>query len=721
MKHITFQRTTVLITLLVSTLFVSGCSSSSDSGNAVSNASLISDIVQGEEGESNDSVSDSSSTTSDQTLNETSNSNDNNNATDSTSEMPTSSTPNTVQPQTTRVSFDITVPEYMSDALQVSLVWGDKSSNASWNVDETWTVVDDFPTNTLNPLVVTFSDDNGALVLGSVETEFETGTNASESVQVTADQFDTAQFDSDQDGISNLDELIAGDNPLLATTLPKAVDATLSLVVDKTFRISWTLSQNAESYRVLENEDGVSGFSDISGELGASTTSFDHRVALFARANAQYLVQACNDDGCVDSETLFVTGTLANAVGYFKASTLDLFDGFGESVSLSADGNTMAVGASREDSAATGINGDQTSNTLIDSGAVYVFERINGLWQQQAYIKAVISHPRFGHSVSLSADGNTLAIGGNERAYVYSQVNGVWQSVYNPVNGSGELSVVALSADGNTLAFNVDGEIRVSILSNGFWSEQAILPASFASRNFSVNELSLSANGNTLAIGWNHRFRVYARSNGQWQDQTNPSVLVSGISFGQFVSVGLSADGNTLAIGAQGDRSAATGIGGNELDQSASDSGAAFIFARSDGLWQQSAYIKASNTETRDSFGASVSLSADGNTLAVGASRVGFSGENSAATGINGDQSDNSEENSGAVYVFTSNSGSWQQQAFVKASNTQESDFFGSALSLSADGKTLAVGANGEDSSSTGINAEQGDNSVSGSGAVYLY
>ena len=140
------------------------------------------------------------------------------------------------------------------------------------------------------------------------------------------------------------------------------------------------------------------------------------------------------------------------------------------------------------------------------------------------------------------------------------------------------------------------------------------------------------------------------------------------------------------------------------------------MFVRNDEIWQQQAYIKASNTDSEDRFGYSVSISGDGNTLAVASAT-----EDSAATGINGDQSDNSEENSGAVYVFTSNSGSWQQQAFVKASNTQESDFFGSALSLSADGKTLAVGANGEDSSSTGINAEQGDNSVSGSGAVYLY
>jgi len=64
-------------------------------------------------------------------------------------------------------------------------------------------------------------------------------------------------------------------------------------------------------------------------------------------------------------------------------------DEFGTSVSLSADGNTLAVGARREDSAATGINGDQTDNSFLSSGAVYIFVRSNGLWQQAALAMAM--------------------------------------------------------------------------------------------------------------------------------------------------------------------------------------------------------------------------------------------------------------------------------------------------------------------------------------------
>ncbi len=128
------------------------------------------------------------------------------------------------------------------------------------------------------------------------------------------------------------------------------------------------------------------------------------------------------------------------------------------------------------------------------------------------------------------------------------------------------------------------------------------------------------------------------------------------------------------------------------------------------------AYLKASNTNEDDWFGISVSLSADGSVLAVGAFR-----ESSAATGINGDQSDNSATQSGAVYLFRRGAGTWTQEAYLKASNTNANDRFGGSLSLSADGSVLVVGVPDEDSATTGINGDQSDNSTTQSGAVYVY
>ena len=126
----------------------------------------------------------------------------------------------------------------------------------------------------------------------------------------------------------------------------------------------------------------------------------------------------------------------------------------------------------------------------------------------------------------------------------------------------------------------------------------------------------------------------------------------------------------------------------------------------------QQAYIKASNTDQSDRFGFSIALS--GNTLAVGAP-----GEQSSATGIDGNQGNNGLSEAGAVYVFTRNKSQWSQQAYIKASNTSNDDRFGSSIAL-FDG-TLAVGAPGEKSSATGVDGNQGNNGLSEAGAVYVF
>ena len=141
-----------------------------------------------------------------------------------------------------------------------------------------------------------------------------------------------------------------------------------------------------------------------------------------------------------------------------------------------------------------------------------------------------------------------------------------------------------------------------------------------------------------------------------------------------------------MVAGAIYEDSNATGVNGDQSNNSATWSGAVYVFTRdSSSQWSQQAYLKASNTGSNDYFGSSVALSGD--TLAVGAYW-----EDSNATGVNGDESNNSVVASGAVYVFTrNNSNLWSQQAYLKASNTDATDIFGYSVSLSGD--TLAVGA----------------------------
>jgi hypothetical protein len=176
----------------------------------------------------------------------------------------------------------------------------------------------------------------------------------------------------------------------------------------------------------------------------------------------------------------------------------------------------------------------------------------------------------------------------------------------------------------------------------------------------------------------------------------------------------MSADGRLLVVGAWFERSSATGINGEQSNNS-SRSGAAYVFARDDAGWSQTAYVKASNTGTDDNFGWSVAVSGDGRTFAIGAP-----GEDGASTVINGDQTSNAASNSGAVYVYSDGTAGWEQQAYIKASNTGAGDDFGRAVSLSFDGDLLVVGAPGEDGSAVGVNGVV-DDSAANSGAAYLF
>lgn len=535
---------------------------------------------------------------------------------------------------------------------------------------------------------------------------------------------------------------------------PQAPALTFTPAAVKTFRFAWADVADETGYRLLEDPDGASGYTAVA-TLPANATQHDLEVFLPARVNARYMLQACNSVGCTDSAAVSVSAPLTQSIGYVKAVNTDENDRLGTHVALSADGSTLAVGAVGESSQGA----DPADNSLDQSGAVYVFTRSQGTWQQQARLKATNPdrYDNFGISVALNANGDTLAVGatledsqgsdpldnngaGNGAAYVFTRSDGHWQQqaylkAFNTDPHDHFGISVALNASGDTLAVGAEGEssqgtdpldnslfasgaVYVYTRSGTTWQRQAFLKATPADlQDYFGFRVALSASGDTLAVGaWGDSGQndnlvfsgaayVFTRSGNTWQQQayltaSNPNARDR---FG--VSVTLSANGDTLAVGAEDESSRSS----DPLDNGGSSNGAVYVFTRSNGHWQQQAYLKAANTDPEDFFGTSLALSGDGATLAVGAKGESSNGSSPL---------DNSRAATGAAYVFRRSGSAWQQQAYVKAPNADANDGFGASVAMSANGQTLAVGAAGDDGAAYGTPA---DNSVLSAGAVYLY
>ena len=184
------------------------------------------------------------------------------------------------------------------------------------------------------------------------------------------------------------------------------------------------------------------------------------------------------------------------------------------------------------------------------------------------------------------------------------------------------------------------------------------------------------------------------------------------------VSVAISDDGNTLVATALDEDGMTTGINSNPVPDSDNDTstGAIYVYIYENDNWSEQAYIKSSNTDSNDWFGSRLALSGDGNTLAAGAQL-----EDSFSRGINGNQQNNEATEAGAVYLFNRTSDTWTQVDYIKSSNSEAFDEFGSSISLSHDGSILAIGAQFEDSEAEGVNGNQANNSAFDSGAVYIF
>jgi hypothetical protein len=381
----------------------------------------------------------------------------------------------------------------------------------------------------------------------------------------------------------------------------------------------------------------------------------------------------------------------AGQQAYLKPSNTPLLfnqsPSFGSSAAISVD--IAVIGSYNESS------GDKQ-----DSGAVYVFVRNDSEWTFQGYLKppSLSEFDAFGLSVAVSGDTIVVGAPGNRTfgdpsdpdtgaAYVFSRsgTNWIQQAHLHASNTeAGDVFGWSVAISGNTIVI-------------GAWGEGS-------------NARGVNGNQNDNSAADSGAAYIFVRDGTNWSQQAylKASNAGAGDLFGRTVAI----SHDTVVVGAYQEDSISSGVNGNQNDDSASDAGAAYVFVRSGTTWSQQAYLKASNTEFEDRFGVSVAISDD---MVV----VGGPSEDSNARVVNGNQANNAANAAGAAYVFKRNGTNWSQQAYLKASNADPGDYFGSAVAISGD--TIIAGAPVEASNARGINGNQPNNEASFAGAAYVF
>ena len=451
----------------------------------------------------------------------------------------------------------------------------------------------------------------------------------------------------------------------------------------------------AQITAVADSPDTIISINNVGASAGTATDS----VPLTAGETAVVTItlvaaDASNENSYTvainrQSSDAFASQIIVNSV------TPDADDRFGQKIAL--DGDTLVVSADREDSIATGINGDATDNNAENSGAVYVFVRDNGIWTQQAYIKPSNTDigDFFGFSVDI--DGDTLAASSRFEASSSTGVNG----------------------DQNDNSAEDSGAVYIFVRQGNEWQQQAYLKASNVTSEVGEAQMefgfSLDLDGDLLAVSAHTESGISRGINGdqtldkdtsrstgavyifsrnvqqEWSQEAY--IKASNADQRDLFGFRVALDNNTLVASAINEDS--SGI--DETDNNLENAGAAYVFVRENGQWRQQAYLKASDATAGDEFGRRVAV--DQNTIAINART-----KNDA---------------SGSVYMFERDGETWSETAILHGSNSESGDSFGDKLSVSGD--RMAVGAKSEDSIGIGVNADQLDNSDPDAGAVYLF
>ena len=370
--------------------------------------------------------------------------------------------------------------------------------------------------------------------------------------------------------------------------------------------------------------------------------------------------------------------------GSFATNTNDYF---GWSVATSADGKTIIVGAYQDEIGAT-----------TNTGVVYVFDRVGNSFNQVGIITSSLANnaDAFGSSVATSADGKTIIVGAPSDeigANSSSGITYVFDRIGNSFNQvgilTGSLAVdnfdgfgwsVAISDNGKTIVIGAyndeidENNLDVGVvyvydrIGNSFNQVGILTGSATQSGDYFGTSVSISGDGKTVGVSDVFRTYIFDRVGNTF----NEALLLNNI--GQYNDkVLLDNLGKTIFISDISNRTV-------------------YVLDRVGNSFNQVGILTGSlAVDSLDSFGESVATSADGKTIVVSASRD----EIGATT------------DTGVVYIFNRQGNNFNQVGILTGTYaTNSNDLFGNAVSVSADGKTVIVGARADEigaTTSTGI------------------
>lgn len=487
---------------------------------------------------------------------------------------------------------------------------------------------------------------NGKLKLNiDLDTEFSISQQGNNSILFTTPENRKITYNKLKVWDS-LGKVLPSEMLLVKNTLQLVVndnDAIYPLTIDPSFSQQTNLTaHNADSFDMFGASVAISGDTLIVGA-----------------PSEQSNIKGVNSDGSNNAAQyagaayVFVrTDSGWSQQAYLKASNTNSGDFFGGSVAISGD--TVVIGAAHERSNATGVNGDENNNEIDRAGAAYIFTRVGSSWSQQAYLKASnTSSGSFGSDVAVS--GDTVVVGSaiSGQAYVFTRTGLDWSQQANLNGGNsvdGDHFGNSVAISGNTLVVGapwedssdtgVNGDSSLNDMGNSgaayvftrtgsTWSQQAYLKAS-NTNGFDLFGESVAISGDTLVVGAPSESSnatgvngdensnasrisgaayVFTRLGSSWSQQAYLKASNTSDLYYFGGSVAISDD--SLIIGSRGESSDATGVNGDQHNNNAARSGAAYLFVRSGLVWVQQAHLKSSITRNDDYFGTAVAVSSD--------------------------------------------------------------------------------------------------------------